>query len=81
MYIINVQVIIYEYAFCYHYTCSRPSYIILTTVKKRKLKWYMGMFHGHQDFPTQSCKAQYREGEGEVDREEDGKTTYLIGLG
>ena len=26
------------------------------------------MFHGHQDFPKQSCKAQYREGEGEVDR-------------
>ena len=39
------------------------------------------MCHGHQDFPKQSCKAQYREGEGEAEREEDGKTTYLIGLG
>ena len=38
------------------------------------------MCHGHQDFPKQSCKTQYREGEGEVDREEDGKTTYLTGL-
>ena len=36
------------------------------------------MCHGYQDFPKQSCKAQCREGEGEVDREEDWKTTIWL---
>ena len=47
---------------------------IVVMLKKRKLKWY-GHVSRYQDFPKQYCKTQYLEGEGEVDRDEYGKTT------
>ena len=43
-------------------------------------KWVSFFFNHPVDrVPKQSCKERYREGEGGVDREEDGKTKYLTG--
>ena len=39
----------------------------------------MGMSQDHQDLPRQSCKAQYKEEEGEADQERTGETTSQNG--
>ena len=39
----------------------------------------MGMSQDQQDLPRQSCKAQYKEEEGEADQERTGETTSQNG--
>ena len=53
-----------------------PHEDLLTTVKRRKLKWY-GL--DLQGLLRQSCRAQCKEGEDEADRKRDGRTTSRNG--
>ena len=56
----------------------RPHEDLLTTVKRRKLKWY-GHITNLQALPRQSCRVQCKEGEEEADRKRDGRTTSRNG--
>ena len=47
----------------------------LTSMKRHKLKWY-----DHLDWPRLSYREQFKEGEVEADRGNDGKTTSKSGL-
>ena len=50
---------------------------ILTTVKKRKLKW----FQDQEGLPRQFYRAQCKTGEEEADKRSDGRITSLSGQG
>ena len=52
---------------------------LLTSVKRRKLKWY-GTSHDHLDWPRLSYREPCKEGDEETDRGNDGKTTSKSGL-
>ena len=50
-----------------------------TSAKRRKLKWY-GTSHDHLDWPRLSNREQFKEGDEEADRGNNGKTTSKNGL-
>ena len=54
----------------------------LTTVKRRKLKWFghVTRVHDHLDWPRLSYREQFKEEDEEADRGNDGKTTSKSGL-
>ena len=58
---------------------------LLTSVKRLKLKWYgnwsgTGTSHYHLDWPRVSYREQFKEGDEEAERGNDGKTTSKSGL-
>ena len=57
----------------------RPYEDLLTSVKRRKLKWY-GTSYDHLDWPRLSHREQFKDGDEEADRGNDGKTTSKSGL-
>ena len=55
-----------------------PDRELLSTVKRRKMKWY-GHVTRASGLAKTSSRALYGEGEGEADRENEGKITSGIG--
>ena len=53
---------------------------LLTSVKRRKLKWYGQVTQYHLDWSRLSHREQLKEGDEEADRGNDGKTTSKSGL-
>ena len=57
----------------------RPYEDLLSSVKRHKLNWY-GTSSDHLDWPRLSYWEQFKEGDEEADRGNDGKTTPKSGL-
>ena len=57
----------------------RPYEDLVTSAKRRKLKWY-GQSQARLDWPRLSYREQYKGGDEEADRGNDGKTTSKSGL-
>ena len=53
---------------------------LLTSVKRRKLKWYRHVTRSSEDWPRLSYREQFKEGDEEADGGNDGKTTSKNGL-